>query len=104
MRDNTDHPASYRQTFNCTGCCVECLRIKRAEAFINKEAVELCSSSGLLHLIAELKRECQRRYEGFSSAQRVGAPQLPRVVMVNNVKSFILPVKAIALRQIPQPN
>ena len=28
------------------------LRIKRAEAFIDKEAVELCGSSGLLYLLA----------------------------------------------------
>jgi hypothetical protein len=40
------------QTFNYTGCCVERLRVKRAEAFIDKEAVELCGFSGLLYLLA----------------------------------------------------
>jgi len=47
MRDNSDHPAPYQQAFNCAGSCVERLRIKRTEAFIDKEAIDLCGPAAV---------------------------------------------------------
>jgi len=89
MRDDANHTASDRQVFNSTSGCVERFQVQGAEAFINKEAVELCGASGLLYLVAQLQSESQGRKEGFSPTQGVRAPQLPGVVVVNDVKGLI---------------
>jgi hypothetical protein len=58
------------------------LGVERGEALVDEQAVEPDGARGALDLLAQLERE--RGQEGLAARQRVGAPPLTRVVVIEH--------------------
>lgn len=101
MRDDPDHSPTYREAFDCTCCRIERFWIEGAEALVNEQAVEHRGAGGALHLLAQLQGQCQGCEEGFAAAQRIGTAYLAGVVVIDDLERLVLPLEAIALREIP---
>jgi hypothetical protein len=102
MGDDADHSASDGKAFDRACCRIERFGIECSESFVNEQAVERYGASRLLHLLAQLQGERQRRKKSLSPAEGICATQLPGVLMVYDIKRLVTPLKPIPPCQVPQ--
>jgi len=104
MSNDPNHAPPDVERLDGGGHRVERFRIQRSKAFVDEQTIQIHRSRRALDLLTKLQRQCQGGKKRLTTAQRVSAPPLAGILLVEHLKRVLVVVQRVTPAEALKPH